>query len=318
MKIHRLITLLLSAVFGAGCFAHSQTVSGTTSVDIDPDLGIVTATCETDLDDYAQNYYQAAVVCRVVDSNGTVVASENQIDYDNVGYVQVVLTLNGTPGLTYTATGFHKGILEYVDETDPLPPPHTSQYYYDYYNFSSFEGSAQAYPNQYEWFGPGPEVKTQKQAITAGSTNDIKTRVFTLSEISQLITDSQNAFSSHCDTVFTAKIVPAYTNANFFNQLRVTGIQQYPNKADPNMPSHELGADADSVLNKTDRPIRFFPNFYTVPRTYQEFVLIHEGIHRYTGWDHPTIFDAFRFAGLKQVNPDSGDITDWLQRGCTP
>lgn len=36
--------------------AHSQNIIGTTTIDIDPNSGAVTATCETNLDAYAQNY----------------------------------------------------------------------------------------------------------------------------------------------------------------------------------------------------------------------------------------------------------------------
>jgi hypothetical protein len=49
----------------------------------------------------------------------------------------------------------------------------------------------------------------------------------------------------------------------------------------------------------------------------QAFTLIHENIHRVTGWRDPKVFTTFDKYGVQQNNGISTDkITIWLKGGC--
>jgi hypothetical protein len=295
----------------------AQAIYGSTDLDIDPDTGTVTATCYTEADDYSAEYYQVKADCVVKDSNNNIVASGAASDDSGQGYVQLVVSFTGVPGETYTATSAHSVFeiyeVEYYNDGDPQP---IFLGYDDMYDFGFYSDNPQTYDDYFEWDSPGPETATRSRLQRTGSTRAVRIRYYTLDELSEFITDAQNAFSSHCDTVFASVIVPTYTNANFFNQLRVTDILQFPAGA-PNIPTHVFGADADTQTDVAGRPIRLFPNFFTLTsRSYQEFVIIHEGVHHYTGWDDPTVFTNFYSYGLRNLTGATSDFTDWIQNGC--
>jgi hypothetical protein len=323
MKSFRLAIVIAVVV---SCFCRvsaAQNVYGSTTIDIDPSSGIVTATCETDLDGALDGNYYSQVTCSVTDQNGTVVASGSAADVDgDIGYAQAVLTFSGTPGSTYTATGFHHAYAVLV----------TLQFlktvYEDPYNFSSFEsGGIQEYPDYYDWYGPGPEEQTKIASIRLGETTATQIRYYTPTELSQLITSAQSLFSPHCDAVFTTVIGSSYTNVNFFESLRATSFIQYPPGA-PNIPPTN-GADAATLVSQPGRPIELFPNFYPTKYgfdfpAFQQFVLIHEGVHHYTGWydfssqGSPDFQTQFYTSGYRNTTGGSEDFTVWLNAGCPP
>ena len=131
-----------------------------------------------------------------------------------------------------------------------------------------------------------------------------------------LITNAQNGFSANCDAKFS-KVIPGYTKSGFFNSLSATTIYQYP-PGTPNIPTHQLGIDASTDTSVKGSPISLWPNFYGLDATTQSFVLVHEGIHHFTGWLDSQVFSNFAAYGLKQTNPGTGDITVWIQGGCKP
>lgn len=158
--------------------ALAQTVSGSTTIDIDAATGTVTATCETDLDSDAQGYYYALVDCSVRDSDGNTIASGVSEDqYGIQGYAQVVLTFAGVPGTTYTAIGTHGGVATLSDYAE-LPPPQQSGYEYDdEFNFGSFAEHPQTYIDDWNWTGPGPEVLTRQGTLKPGFTEATATYI---------------------------------------------------------------------------------------------------------------------------------------------
>jgi len=113
-----------------------------------------------------------------------------------------------------------------------------------------------------------------------------------------------------------------YTKANFFQDLMNAPIEQYP-LGTPNIPAHTAGAASDAPVPQPGGSIRLFPDFYGVPahhttESWREFVIDHEEIHRFTGWDDPTVEAKFASSGLVSVSGYSTDITDWLASGCQP
>jgi len=330
MKSFRL-AIVLSAVMSCLCqVSAAQNIIGSTTLDIDPNSGNVTATCETDLDATLQGTYQALVSCSVMDTDGNVVASGTAGDPDGEqGYAQAVLTFLGIPGTTYTARGHHGAIAIFIDDNpdDYTKNVYDYNYYYDPYNFSSFEGAPIEYPVYNDWYGPGPTQTVKLPSIHVGSTTDNKIRYYTQSELQALIANAQAILSPHCDAVFAQVIVPTYTNANFFNSLRVTAFLQYPPGA-PNIPESD-GRDADTQVDQPGRPIELFPNFYPTkygfPAGFQESVLTHEGVHHYTGWldfhdpNNPLTPDfqtQFYSSGYRNTSGGSGDFSTWITAGC--
>jgi hypothetical protein len=168
------LRMLTLAGFIFLCFSQAgvaQNVTGSTTLNIDQSSGVVTATCESDLDSSVQAYYWALVNCFVRDSNGNQIASGSAEDqYGFQGYAQVVLTFNGVPGMTYTAIGTHGGVAQLGDYAEPPPPAHAYYEYIDEYNFTHFAEAPQTYIDSYEWYGPGPETPTRVPTIKPGFT----------------------------------------------------------------------------------------------------------------------------------------------------
>jgi hypothetical protein len=165
MKSFRLAIVIAVAISCLCRVSAAQNVYGSTTIDIDPNSGNGTATCETDFDGAMDGNYEAQVVCTVTDQNGTQVASGDAADIDDVGYAQVVLTFSATPGSTYTARGIHHAIAILVEQQ------FLKTVYEDPYNFSSFESDGnEIYPNYNDWYGPGPEEETNTASMRLGET----------------------------------------------------------------------------------------------------------------------------------------------------
>lgn len=136
--------------------------------------------------------------------------------------------------------------------------------------------------------------------------------------VAMLIAMAKRHFSATCNSDF-GKVIPHYSKSKFFNSLSNAPVQQYPPGTN-NIPSHDSGADADIGVDQPGLPIRLFPNFYGTDQSYQAFILVHEEVHRFTGWSDSQIFSNFAPFGL--VPPESGygtgGFTTWLQGGCKP
>lgn len=149
--------------------AHCQDAEGITTISSDPSTLAVTAMCETTSD--GDGWYEAEVICTVTDSNGKQIASQARIDTNNAnGYAAVTFNFTGTSGLTYTASGSHSLVMTtyYQAGSGDIGPAQ----YVDEYNFSSFMESPQTYDDDYDWFGPGPEVDGGTKTIHIGNTRD--------------------------------------------------------------------------------------------------------------------------------------------------
>ncbi len=167
MKSLRIAIVACCAFLSFGPNSLAQNITGSPSLDIDQDLGMGTATCETDLDYDAQAYYAALVNCSVKDSDGNYVASGSYFDQDgSQGYAQVVLTFSGTPGVTYTATGAHDGEMYLGDYVGTGTRAITGFLYYDYYNFGSFEGSPHDYELMYDCSVLDQRCRDERAAFT--------------------------------------------------------------------------------------------------------------------------------------------------------
>jgi RHS repeat-associated protein len=153
-------------------------------------------------------------------------------------------------------------------------------------------------------------------AAAAQATDQPKQHNQTPINMGAAVTAAQNTLSKNCDSAFK-KTMPNYTNSGFFKSLASTAFQQYP-AGTPNIPSHAFGADADTLINSPGRPIRLFPNFYGDSVSYGLGVIVHEGIHHFTGWTDDQVFQHFFKSGLRHPNPGTDDITNWIKNGCPP
>lgn len=120
----KIIAALTLAVLSCFPLLAQGSISGSTTIQIDPSTNIVTAACETILNGEADTgYYAARVTCVVVDSSGNTLASGAYSDDGDVnGYADVTLTFTGVPGATYTATGGHTAGLTVPFDT-PIGQP---------------------------------------------------------------------------------------------------------------------------------------------------------------------------------------------------
>ena len=147
----------------------AQDIVGSTTVDIDPDSGTVTATCETDVDGDVETYYISKVACTVHDQNGNVITSGTGTGSPTQGPALVVLTFTGVPGTTYTATGAHS-VMSVIVEHIVIQHQPTQTGYDDEFNFSSFSEDPQTYDDNFDWEGPGPETITVINTYRVGNT----------------------------------------------------------------------------------------------------------------------------------------------------
>ncbi|HWZ53064.1 MAG TPA: M23 family metallopeptidase [Granulicella sp.] len=172
------LALAIAIIFGTPALA--QDITGSTTIQIDPSLHIVTATCETDLGSADDGYYAAQVICVVRDSSGIQQASgAYSDDGDRQGSAAVTLTFTGVPGGTYTAIGQHTAAL-----TVPFDVPYGQPaMYFDELNFERYTESPQSYSYSYEWYGPGPEQTTQHKSLHIGNTMATATEVSNLTPI---------------------------------------------------------------------------------------------------------------------------------------
>jgi hypothetical protein len=164
MNVLRLaiLALLISILLAPG--GSAQTITGTTTIDMDPDTGYVTAACETDLDADAAAYYEATVTCRLY-ANGVYVAGKSASDTRGIsGSTFAVFSIVAVPGTTYTAIGIHGGITSYQQEI------YGEDEYYDEYNFQSFQEDPATYDDTYDWIGPGPPEGVGGSSISVGQT----------------------------------------------------------------------------------------------------------------------------------------------------
>ncbi len=315
---------MITGLLLSGLDAFGQGVTTSSDVQIDASSGMVTGTCETDLNDDSDSYYLAKVNCVLTDGSGNSLASGNQVS--STGAAIVVLQVQGMPGTTYIVNGFHSSLIQYkYDDVDPDERQPTYPTYIDEFNFASLDGGQPApYNPAYYYEGPGPEEITKTQFEILGQTTSKGIRYYTQGELTNLIAHAQSLFSSKCDAKFAA-VVPSYSNAGFFASLQATTFYQYPYGATGAPASN--GADAATLVNDPGRPIELFPNFYPYPgqtANFQEFVLIHEGLHHFTGWGDYTSKNGADFetqfygGGYRRTNPGSGDFTVWLMNSCPP
>lgn len=329
-SLHRFFYLLSLACIFLVDIGRAQNIVGTTTVNVDPNTGNVQILCETDLDDPAAAYYVASVTCNVAINGIFYTNKVGTSTHGNTGTAIAFLNIAGVPGSTYTATGTHSGTIIYTD-------PNTSQpivgAYYDPYNFDSyFLGTAQfnpePYPSTYDLYGPGPPQDVGSKQLPTVKSRASEVAGYTPAQLDAFITSGKNMFSAHCDAVF-AQVIPSYSNPGFFDSLRATTFIQIPPHTPGAPTDYPFGADADTLVNQPNRPIRLLPNFYPTgagfPAGFQSFVLIHEGVHHFTGWldyhsastpNVPDFVNTFANYGYRNITGQTNDFTVWLQSGC--
>ena len=103
----------------------------------------------------------------------------------------------------------------------------------------------------------------------------------------------------------------------FLSEMENTTYYQYP--VPYSGPPHTSSAEANT---KTDGPMsgRFtnlFADFFVDTPQRQSAILVHENLHRYTGWSDDRVFRKFAGQGLTHKDPyQTDEITQWVLRGC--
>lgn len=170
----KIITAAFILLFGLSfftCDAGAQTATGYTSIDYYEDTNTVDAYSETDEDYDVESSYGAYVSLTVWDQDSNIMGIQTETDDGTYGYASVEIEFFGSPDSTYTAIGRHKAVaLEY--DYDYTFWPFVSLFYYDYYNFSSFQSQGITVPWYYGFWGPGPAVTRPDAPMLLGFTTD--------------------------------------------------------------------------------------------------------------------------------------------------
>ena len=141
MKTTRSFLLCLSMSLLPGFAAFAQNVGISSDVEIDSSSGMVTATCETNLDESAETYYTAKVGCTLTDGSGNNLASGDQVS--SQGDAVVVLQIQGVAGTTYVVNGSHSVQMNYKEEAQDKydqPGPDRNLEFIDEFNYGSLDG----------------------------------------------------------------------------------------------------------------------------------------------------------------------------------
>lgn len=151
--------------------ARAQKASGYTAIDYYADTDTLDSYSETDMDDSLVGDYDAYVSLRITDPSGNILCANSARDNAGTGVISVGCSASGTtPNTTYTATGFHKPIANLWDYYSYYP---YRPFYYDDYNFTSFEGEGIHEPWYFDFYSPGfQEIRRNTAPISVGSTYD--------------------------------------------------------------------------------------------------------------------------------------------------
>lgn len=172
MGIRFFLLALVLAVFFSPHVCAAQQITGSTTVDIDPDTNNVQIACETNLDDAAAAYYVATVTC-TVSVNGTFLETKTGTSArGNTGNAIALFSIAGSPGSTYSAIGTHGGTIVYIDPNEIAPQ---QNFYYDFYNFTALGNYGDAsnqeiYPDSFVWTGLGPPEDQTTKTVSTGKT----------------------------------------------------------------------------------------------------------------------------------------------------
>ena len=150
---------------------RAQRASGYTSLDYYADTDTLDSYYETDMDDSLVGDYDAFVSLRITDPSGNILCADSARDNAGTGVISVGCSASGTTlNTTYTAVGFHKPIANLWDYYSYYP---YRLFYYDDYNFTSFEGRGISEPWYYDFYSPGFQaVRRNTAPISVGSTYD--------------------------------------------------------------------------------------------------------------------------------------------------
>lgn len=151
----------------------AQTVTGNTTLHLDPKTDLLTATCETALDQKLQPFYGAEVECIVTDGSGKQIIAGHQDDIDgHQGYARAVLTSRALAGTIYFALGKHRVVFR-----TPTPAGESGQTpYLDPYNIQSvrshFAPGEDLVPPPFRFTGPGPSKAAGSSTLPLARTYD--------------------------------------------------------------------------------------------------------------------------------------------------
>jgi hypothetical protein len=144
------IVLLFGLIAMAGSSRlKAQSVTGSTTMDIDQSTNILVVTCDTDNDD---SFYKPGVQCALYDASGKKVAEQANTPLENVPYAEAILTFKGLPGVIYTAMASHF-VTPNITDLPTSSGPGSEE---DPYNFGYFAKESATYDNYHEWYSPGP------------------------------------------------------------------------------------------------------------------------------------------------------------------
>jgi len=118
----------------------------------------------------------------------------------------------------------------------------------------------------------------------------------------------------------------AFSLSGFEGQMHQATYSKFPepgSAAAHGAKSSSTEADTGNTGPMSGRKTRLFSDFFRDTRPRQAAILVHENIHRHTGWSDGMVFGAFQSHGMTKEEVgafrligNTDGITTWIMRGC--
>ena len=117
-----------------------------------------------------------------------------------------------------------------------------------------------------------------------------------------------------------------FTLSGFEGEMHGATYSQYPEAGSAvahGAQSNSTEADTRSKGPMSGRITRLFSDFFRDTTQRHAAILVHENIHRHTGWSDGMVFAAFQNHGMRREEVgafklvgNTDGITTWTMRGC--
>ncbi len=145
---------------------------------------MITVTCETDVDSYAEAYYSPVVSCTLKDGAGNNLASGQQTGFEETSEIDVTFEYQGQPGTAYVLYGAHELVYQTTDdqdEGDGYSGGYNTESFLDYYDFQQptlqydyygnlLPPNGSNIPFDFGFEGPGPLESSPSEVVFLSNT----------------------------------------------------------------------------------------------------------------------------------------------------
>jgi RHS repeat-associated protein len=171
---------------------------------------------------------------------------------------------------------------------------------------------------------PAPPDTAQEQNTNgAASPSGGSGNALNAAEMKTVMADA-NSLAAACAATF-ASVIPGFSLSSFDSTMQNATYNQYP--ALGSAVAHGAGSSTEANTVSTGpmkgRFTNLFSDFFRDTSHRQAGVIVHENIHRSTGWSDSNVFYMFQNHGMRpsEINNfihwgNTDGITTWVLRGC--